>query len=152
MMERLKYAHKNFTKKMNSTLIIFSTTDGQTKSICNRIASIIENNNLVNIININDVADINLSSFDQIIIGASIRYGKHHPDLYQFIKENKAVLDLKKSSFFSVNVVARKPEKILQLQILICKNFLSLQTGSRMISVFSLVKLIIQNMVLLINT
>ena len=111
MMERLKYAHKNFTKKMNSTLIIFSTTDGQTKSICNRIASIIENNNLVNIININDVADINLSSFDQIIIGASIRYGKHHPDLYQFIKENKAVLDLKKSSFFSVNVVARKPEK-----------------------------------------
>ena len=94
MMERLKYAHKNFTKKMNSTLIIFSTTDGQTKSICNRIASIIENNNLVNIININDVADINLSSFDQIIIGASIRYGKHHPDLYQFIKENKAVLDL----------------------------------------------------------
>jgi menaquinone-dependent protoporphyrinogen oxidase len=54
---------------------------------------------------------IDLKSFDKIIIGASIRYGKHSPAVYRFIKENAQVLDSKPNAFFSVNVVARKAEK-----------------------------------------
>ena len=49
--------------------------------------------------------------FDKIIIGASIRYGKHKPELYEFIQKNVACLEAKENAFFSVNVVARKPEK-----------------------------------------
>lgn len=49
--------------------------------------------------------------FDKIIIGASIRYGKHQPQVYRFVKTNKAILEQKPGAFFSVNVVARKAEK-----------------------------------------
>ena len=54
---------------------------------------------------------IALEKYDQIIIGASIRYGRHSPEVYKFIDINKNILEKKKSAFFSVNVVARKPEK-----------------------------------------
>ena len=54
---------------------------------------------------------MDLSKFNRIIIGASIRYGKHSKELYKFIELNKNILDEKENVFFSVNVVARKPEK-----------------------------------------
>jgi menaquinone-dependent protoporphyrinogen oxidase len=60
---------------------------------------------------LNEAKNLDLSEFDKIIIGASIRYGKHSKELYKFIELNKNILDKKKSVFFSVNVVARKPEK-----------------------------------------
>ena len=52
-----------------------------------------------------------LEPYDKIVIGASIRYGKHSPKVYSFIEEHKDTLDKKSNAFFSVNVVARKPEK-----------------------------------------
>ena len=58
-----------------------------------------------------EATQIDLSVFNKIIIGASIRYGKHSDKLYKFIKLNKSILDQKQSIFFSVNVVARKSEK-----------------------------------------
>ena len=62
-------------------------------------------------ISLKEANDFNLQSYDDIIIGASIRYGKHNKDLYKFISSNKELLLNKRSAFFSVNVVARKPEK-----------------------------------------
>ena len=50
-------------------------------------------------------------NFGKIIIGASIRYGRHSQELYNFVNSNKDILNQKESAFFSVNVVARKLEK-----------------------------------------
>ena len=96
---------------MSSFLVIYSSTDGHTKTICERIKNFLSDGNLVKIISLEDVKKINLPKFEKIIIGASIRYGKHSKELYNFIKLNKNILDQKKCAFFSVNVVARKPEK-----------------------------------------
>jgi len=63
------------------------------------------------VISIADAKSLNLNDFETIVIGASIRYGKHKPEVYKFIKDNLEVLNAKKNAFFSVNVVARKPEK-----------------------------------------
>lgn len=52
-----------------------------------------------------------MQEFDKIIIGASIRYGKHNKKVYKFIEENQQILESVPSAFFSVNIVARKPEK-----------------------------------------
>lgn len=52
-----------------------------------------------------------LTAFDKVFIGASIRHGKHRPELYQFVADNKEVLDSKANGFFSVSLVARKPGK-----------------------------------------
>ena len=62
-------------------------------------------------LSIADAKTLNLNDFETIVVGASIRYGKHKPEVYKFIKDNLEVLDVKKNAFFSVNVVARKPEK-----------------------------------------
>ena len=92
-------------------LIIYSTTDGHTKMICERIKNFLTDGNLVELLSLEDAKKVDLSNFEKIIIGASIRYGKHSKELYKFINLNKNILDQKKSAFFSVNVVARKPEK-----------------------------------------
>ncbi len=96
---------------MKSTLIIYSTTDGQTLEICKKIFSKLNASESSNIIHISKAEGLDLNQFDKIIIGASIRYGKHKPELYEFIKKNVACLEAKENAFFSVNVVARKPGK-----------------------------------------
>ena len=96
---------------MPSFLIIYSSTDGHTKVICERIINFLNDENLVELVSLEDAKKIDLSNFEKIIIGASIRYGKHSKELYKFINLNKNILDQKQSAFFSVNVVARKLEK-----------------------------------------
>ncbi len=96
---------------MYDTLIIYSSTDGHTKTICERISNFLNSGNKIKIMSLNEATKFDLSAFNKIIIGASIRYGKHSKKLYRFITLNKNILDQKQSIFFSVNVVARKSEK-----------------------------------------
>jgi len=97
---------------MARILIIYSTTDGQTEKICRRLQGVIEGEgSQVTLCSITDSSGLDLQSFDKIVIGASIRYGKHSPLVAAFINSNRALLDGKPNAFFSVNVVARKPEK-----------------------------------------
>ena len=97
---------------MANILIAYSTTDGHTRSICERITQVVEErDNKVVLTFINDNPDIDLEPFDKIVIGASIRYGKHRPQVYEFIRKSQRILESRPNAFFSVNVVARKPEK-----------------------------------------
>ncbi len=96
---------------MNSFLIIYSSTDGHTKIICERIKNILKNKFSTKIVSLDEAPEINLPDYEKIIIGASIRYGKHPKELYEFINLNKNILNQKQSVFFSVNVVARKQDK-----------------------------------------
>tara|TARA_B100000941_G_scaffold159251_1_gene113226 strand:+ start:1017 stop:1538 length:522 start_codon:yes stop_codon:yes gene_type:complete len=95
---------------MNS-LIIYSTTDGQTKKICETIKNNSLNKNSYEVVSVDEAFQKEIEKYDKIIIGASIRYGRHSPKVYKFIKNNKNILEKKKSAFFSVNVVARKQDK-----------------------------------------
>tara|TARA_B100001989_G_C24434825_1_gene410931 strand:+ start:143 stop:664 length:522 start_codon:yes stop_codon:yes gene_type:complete len=93
------------------SLIIYSSTDGQTKKICEVIKDFSINKDSYEILSLDAVFSKNIEIYDQIIIGASIRYGEHNTSVYKFIRTNKNILERKKSAFFSVNVVARKPAK-----------------------------------------
>lgn len=97
---------------MASILIAYSTTDGHTRTICERLRAVIEREpHRVHVAPVSETADADLESFDKIVIGASIRYGRHSPLVVDFIERNAPLLNRKPSAFFSVNVVARKPEK-----------------------------------------
>ena len=97
---------------MANILITYSTTDGHTRTICERLKKVVEEQqNSVVVSWMNEDPDIDLHPFDKVIIGASIRYGKHQPQVFDFIRKNQAILESMPSAFFSVNVVARKPEK-----------------------------------------
>ncbi|MGY9036083.1 MAG: flavodoxin domain-containing protein, partial [Rhodobacterales bacterium] len=96
---------------MKQNLIIYSTTDGHTEAICRYIKSLLQKDFNTTLISFHKLDKLNLNHFDMIIIGASIRYGKHKPELSQFIKENINILNNVKTAFFSVNAVARNLEK-----------------------------------------
>ena len=96
---------------MEKILIVYSTTDGQTKKICEKIIKTGKKKQSIDILSIDDVGDLSIGEYRKIIIGASIRYGKHNPLIYEFIKSNKAELEKRFTAFFTVNVVARKKEK-----------------------------------------
>jgi menaquinone-dependent protoporphyrinogen oxidase len=94
---------------MTRTLIAYSTTDGHTRKICHRLQELLEPmGHRVELVEIIRGTDLDTSPYDRLIIGASIRYGKHSSDLYRFIEANRVALGRKPSAFFSVNVVARK--------------------------------------------
>ena len=95
---------------MIKTLIIYSTTDGQTVKICNKLAEDSFNNN-VKLCPLKDIKTEDLNIYNKIIIGASIRYGKHNPLVLEFVRNNLNILNNVKTAFFSVNVVARKNDK-----------------------------------------
>ena len=93
------------------SVIIYSTVDGQTLKICNKLKEQFEEQNQeVSLFSVDDFKE-EISNYEKIIIGASIRYGVHNKSVIEFINKNKTELDTKKTVFFSVNLVARKPEK-----------------------------------------
>ena len=97
---------------MADNLIIYSTVDGHTREICERLRGIGEQGgHAVTTEELVPGSDFDLEPFDRIVIGASIRYGKHRPEVARFIDENRGFLESRPSAFFSVNAVARKPEK-----------------------------------------
>lgn len=99
---------------MANILIMYSTTDGHTLEICQFLKQVIEGKgHRTSLHSIEDEPDVDMSAFDKIVLGASIRYGKHSKQVYRLIKSSQAILESKPNAFFSVNVVARKPEKRL---------------------------------------
>lgn len=97
---------------MAKVLILYSTTDGHTVEICRRLGAVIEQaGNSVDMVDLIDGPTLEGREFDKVVIGASIRYGKHQPAVFDFIRNNQAALEACPNALFSVNVVARKPEK-----------------------------------------
>ncbi|WP_242084858.1 menaquinone-dependent protoporphyrinogen IX dehydrogenase [Aestuariivivens sediminis] len=93
------------------TLMLYSSIDGQTLKICNQLKAVFKQYNQDLALHSIDDFDENISHYDKLIIGASIRYGVHNKSVIDFINHNKEQLDAMKTAFFSVNLVARKPEK-----------------------------------------
>lgn len=97
---------------MARILIAYSTVDGHTLTICNRLKQSLEQaGHAVTLIEIAEGVNADPEPFDRIVIGASIRYGKYRPAVITFIEAHRRALERKPSAFFSVNVVARKPGK-----------------------------------------
>ena len=97
---------------MAKILILYSSTLGHTQNIGARLQQVIEQSgHQVTLLSIDDEAQLDLHAFDKIVIGASIHYGKHNPKITDFINRNQSLLDSKPNAFFSVSIVARKPEK-----------------------------------------
>jgi menaquinone-dependent protoporphyrinogen oxidase len=97
---------------MTRTLIAYSTVDGHTLTICRHLKDLLERaGHAVELVEIGQAKRVDPASFDRIVIGASIRYGRHRPEVYGFIEANRDALEQKPSAFFSVNIVARKTGK-----------------------------------------
>jgi menaquinone-dependent protoporphyrinogen oxidase len=93
-------------------LLVYATTDGHTLQICERLKFLMTAlGSRVTLVPIEQADALNLANFERIVIGASIRYGHHQPQVATFIAKHQSVLESRPSAFFSVNIVARKPNK-----------------------------------------
>ncbi len=92
-------------------LIVYSSTDGHTINICKHIYKNLETVHDPELKDLKKIQQSDLENTEIIIIGASIRYGDHSKELYNFVKNHKKIIESKENAFFSVNAVARKPEK-----------------------------------------
>ncbi len=93
------------------TVIIYSSVDGQTLKICTKLKQeLLQNGQEAALFSIQDFHE-DVTKYDRVIIGSSIRYGVHNEKIIEFINTHKKQLDTKRTAFFSVNLVARKPEK-----------------------------------------
>lgn len=122
----------------NKTAIIYSSVDGQTLKICNKLRDVLlQYDQKVELFSIENFTE-NITNYDRLIIGASIRYGVHNKKIIDFINTNKEQLDSLKTAFFSVNLVARKPEKrTAETNPYVIKFFKSIDWKPTIIEVFA---------------
>lgn len=95
---------------MGDILLAYHGIYGHTRRVCECIqAELATLGRRADVVPITEVADA--AAYGTVVIGAAIRNGKHNPAVHDFIERHRAVLDSRPSAFFSVNLVARKPEK-----------------------------------------
>ena len=95
---------------MKKILFLYATTDGQTVKICKHIQSELPEY-YCELQDLNNSAAVDFSSYEKIVVGASIRYGHLSKNLYHFIDANIEDLNRNKVAFFCVNLTARKEEQ-----------------------------------------
>jgi menaquinone-dependent protoporphyrinogen oxidase len=97
---------------MSAILILYSSVDGHTVKICERLRELAQAaGHTVTLAELKSNTGIDLAPFDRVVLGASIRYGKHRPYVLQFLRSRRQALQAKRCAFFTVNIVARKPQK-----------------------------------------
>ena len=95
-----------------SYLLLHSSTDGQTKKIILKIAEQLRSlGRECDIRDLNTEQSFNLSAYDKVLVGASIRYGHFNKKLSRFAVSHQTQLNTMKTAFFAVNLTARKPGK-----------------------------------------
>ena len=92
-------------------LILYSSRDGQTQTIASYIAKQLSAEDSCEIKDLSQVGQIDLNQYQQVMIGASVRYGHFSPVLSKFVNKHVEQLNQMPSAFFAVNLTARKPEK-----------------------------------------
>lgn len=94
------------------TLILFSTRDGLTRQIALCIETELEQMGFkCDVVDLHTAKALLWDQYDRVVLGASIRYGYHHPAVKKFIERYEVQLNALPSAFYSVNLVARKPDK-----------------------------------------
>jgi menaquinone-dependent protoporphyrinogen oxidase len=92
-------------------LFLYSSVYGQSRKVCERLRErLAAEGHAGDVVPITD-SGVNPADYGALVVGASIRHGKHNPSVMQFVQRQLALLESKPSAFFSVSLVARKPGK-----------------------------------------
>jgi len=97
-----------------SILILYYSRGGHTARIAEAMAQRISaQGHQCDVMHLNDVKStaFDWSKYDAAALGACVLYGSYHRSVFEFVTQHQAELTAKPASFFSVNVVARNPEK-----------------------------------------
>ena len=82
--------------------------DGHTKHICEYISKKLNNKKKIEISSIEESKKFDLNKYDEIIIGASVRYGYHRKNVYKFVETQKKLLEQKKNNFLFIKLNSKE--------------------------------------------
>lgn len=90
------------------TLILYGTTEGQTRKICEFIAKRLEAiGDAVTLVDATgDMTLIDLRAYDAAVIAGSLHAGQYQSSVAQFVRTNHTSLNLMPSAFISVSLSA----------------------------------------------
>lgn len=98
---------------MSQIALLYMSREGQTRKIIHVIADQLRKSG--HDLYISDIRELKNKklpeSFDAVVLGCSVRYGKHHKPFRQFVDNHQQQLSKMPGYFFSVNLTARKPER-----------------------------------------
>lgn len=96
---------------MSRVLVIYATTDGHTAKVADNIGQIVREAG--HEVEVADCArlpgDFSLAPYDGVILGGSVRYGRHQKTIKRFARRHHAEFAAKHSAFFSVSGAASSP-------------------------------------------
>nr|AEM25292.1 protoporphyrinogen oxidase [Crithidia acanthocephali] len=97
----------------NKYLMLYSTTDGHTKTIMDTMAKQIMEEAKVHcdVVNLDDGEKYDLGAYAKVMLGASIRYGYFSKAFHAYTAKHADELNSMPSAFFGVNLTARKEDK-----------------------------------------
>lgn len=89
-------------------LILYGSTEGQTQKIARYIAEVLQQqNHHAEVYSVKNLpAQLQLDSFDGVMIGASVRVGKYPDYVVKFVKNSQPTLNHMPNAFFSVSMSA----------------------------------------------
>lgn len=93
---------------MARILLVYGTTEGQTRKIAQRIAAeLVELGHEVELRDSTTISSpLTPGAFDAVMIGASVHQGRHQTAVQHFVSANLGVLGQLPTAFFSVSLVA----------------------------------------------
>lgn len=96
---------------MSRVVVVYATTDGHTAKVADSIARIArESGHQVEVVDSAKLPEgFSLAPYDGVILGGSVRYGRHQKAIKRFAKRHRAELAAKRSAFFSVSGAASSP-------------------------------------------
>ncbi len=96
---------------MSRILLLYSSVYGLSRRICETLGGqLAARGDAAEVFAITEPG-VDPAAFDAVVVGASIRQGKHNPAVMAYVTKHLAALESRPSAFFSVNLVARKPGK-----------------------------------------
>lgn len=93
---------------MSSTLLVYGTSEGQTKRIAETITrELTAHGQTVTAVNAAErPTDLDLEAFDSVIVGASIHAGKTQPAVREFVREHREAIEARPNAYFQVSLAA----------------------------------------------
>lgn len=97
---------------MKKITLIYASHDGHTQTVSKAIQAHLQTAGVdCSVVWVKECEVQCLVDSDIVVCGAPIRYGKHLPEMVDFIQQNRKLLDNKITAFFSVNLTARKAHR-----------------------------------------
>jgi menaquinone-dependent protoporphyrinogen oxidase len=91
---------------MERLLIVYATREGHTRRVADRLSGSLQSKGMF--VEVADAArltaELDLRSYDGVILAGSVHVGRHEPELIRFVKQHRAALQQLRAAFVSVSM------------------------------------------------